>query len=112
MRLRAGIGYVTPNDEHEGRGPAIRKARQARTRAGSPPAACMVPRAPAPSTIQGARRFRLIDPRSIADSETGQAWMRAAWYEQQGSAVEVSQVGCCCRSRWLRRLWSGVRCQG
>ena len=29
MRLHAGIGYVTPNDEHQGRGPAIRKARQA-----------------------------------------------------------------------------------
>ena len=28
MRLHAGIGYVTPNDEHEGRGPAIRHARQ------------------------------------------------------------------------------------
>ncbi|MHB1800065.1 MAG: integrase core domain-containing protein [Actinomycetes bacterium] len=29
IRLHAGIGYVTPNDEHEGRGPAIRKAREA-----------------------------------------------------------------------------------
>jgi transposase InsO family protein len=29
VRLHAGIGYVTPNDEHEGRGPAIRKKRQA-----------------------------------------------------------------------------------
>ena len=29
VRLHAGIGYVTPNDEHGGRGPAIRKARQA-----------------------------------------------------------------------------------
>ncbi len=29
VRLHAGIGYVTPNDEHEGRGAAIRKARQA-----------------------------------------------------------------------------------
>jgi putative transposase len=28
-RLHAGIGYVTPLDEHEGRGPAIRKAREA-----------------------------------------------------------------------------------
>jgi putative transposase len=28
-RLHAGIGYVTPDDEHEGRGPAIRKARDA-----------------------------------------------------------------------------------
>jgi putative transposase len=26
-RLHEGIGYVTPNDEHEGRGPAIRAAR-------------------------------------------------------------------------------------
>ncbi len=29
VRLHAGIGYVTPNDEHEGRGPAMRKAREA-----------------------------------------------------------------------------------
>lgn len=27
-RLHSGIGYVTPNDEHEGRGPAIRAARR------------------------------------------------------------------------------------
>lgn len=27
--LHAGVGYVTPDDEHEGRGPAIRKAREA-----------------------------------------------------------------------------------
>ena len=29
VRLHAGIGYVTPDDEHEGRGQTIRKARQA-----------------------------------------------------------------------------------
>ena len=29
VRLHAGIGYVTPDDEHQGRGPAIRKARRA-----------------------------------------------------------------------------------
>jgi putative transposase len=28
VRLHAGIGYVTPDDEHEGRGPGIRKARR------------------------------------------------------------------------------------
>lgn len=28
VRLSAAIGYVTPDDEHEGRGPAIRQARQ------------------------------------------------------------------------------------
>jgi transposase InsO family protein len=28
QRLHAGIGYVTPDDEHEGRGPAIRQARR------------------------------------------------------------------------------------
>ena len=27
-RLHAGIGYVTPDDEHDGRGPAIRQARR------------------------------------------------------------------------------------
>lgn len=29
LRLHAGIGYVTPSDEHHGRGPAIRRARAA-----------------------------------------------------------------------------------
>ena len=29
IRLHAGVGYVTPDDEHEGRGEAIRKAREA-----------------------------------------------------------------------------------
>ena len=29
VRLHAGIGYVTHDDEHEGRGEAIRKAREA-----------------------------------------------------------------------------------
>ncbi|MGK2932395.1 MAG: integrase core domain-containing protein, partial [Solirubrobacterales bacterium] len=29
VRLQQGIGYVTPDDEHEGRGEAIRNARQA-----------------------------------------------------------------------------------
>lgn len=29
IRLHEGIGYVTPGDEHHGRGPAIRAARRA-----------------------------------------------------------------------------------
>ena len=29
VRLHQGVGYVTPADEHEGRGPAIRKGREA-----------------------------------------------------------------------------------
>src|SRR5947208_12431483 len=29
VRLHASIGYVTPDDEHDGRGPAIRRARAA-----------------------------------------------------------------------------------
>ena len=28
VRLHAGIGYVAPDDEHQGRGPAIRNARR------------------------------------------------------------------------------------
>ena len=33
VRLHAGIGYVTPDDEHEGRGPMIRKQRREGMRA-------------------------------------------------------------------------------
>lgn len=33
VRLHAGIGYVTPDDEHQGRGPAIRRARWSGLRA-------------------------------------------------------------------------------
>ena len=29
VRLHASIGYVTPDDEHHGRGPSIRRARAA-----------------------------------------------------------------------------------
>jgi putative transposase len=29
VRLHASIGYVTPDDEHHGRGPGIRRARAA-----------------------------------------------------------------------------------
>jgi len=29
VRLHQGVGYVTPDDEHEGRAAAIRKAREA-----------------------------------------------------------------------------------
>jgi putative transposase len=28
VRLHAAIGYITPDDEHEGRGPQIRQARR------------------------------------------------------------------------------------
>jgi hypothetical protein len=28
VRLHESLGYVTPDDEHEGRGPAIRQARR------------------------------------------------------------------------------------
>ena len=35
IRLHAAIGYVTPDDEHEGRGPQIRRAPRRRTQAPS-----------------------------------------------------------------------------
>ena len=35
VRLHAGIGYVTPDDEHEGRGPGIRRAPPRTHRCGS-----------------------------------------------------------------------------
>ena len=36
VRLHAAIGYVTPDDEHHGRGPAIRRARTAGSSARTP----------------------------------------------------------------------------
>jgi transposase InsO family protein len=42
VRLHQGIGYVTPNDEHEGRGDAIHQARIEGLRA-SPRPACRLP---------------------------------------------------------------------
>ena len=44
VRLHQGIGYVTPNDEHEGRGEAIRKARQAGLEQARQQPACLAPR--------------------------------------------------------------------
>ena len=41
-RLHAGIGYVTPDDEHEGRGSAIRQARRVGMRR-APPATDRLP---------------------------------------------------------------------
>ncbi len=48
VRLHAGIGYVTPDDEHEGRGQAIRKAREAGP--GGPSPAPRLPSTAAPSS--------------------------------------------------------------
>ncbi|MDQ1483520.1 MAG: putative transposase, partial [Actinomycetota bacterium] len=44
VRLHAGIGYVTPDDEHEGRGEAIRKAREAGLEQARLRRACRPPR--------------------------------------------------------------------
>jgi putative transposase len=51
-RLHAGIGYVTPDDEHTGRGEAIRKAREA--------------------GLEQARLRRLAVHRSARETETSQ----------------------------------------
>ena len=47
VRLHAGIGYVTPNDEHQGRGEAIRKARQAGLESARKHRPCLAPSAKA-----------------------------------------------------------------
>jgi len=49
-RLHAGIGYVTPDDEHEGRGPQIRAARR--------------------SGLRRARRLRIAHNRAQREDET------------------------------------------
>ncbi len=52
VRLHAGIGYVTPDDEHEGRGKQIRKAREA--------------------GLETARRNRLAQNRAARENESTQ----------------------------------------
>ena len=79
VRLHAGIGYVTPNDEHEGRGEQIRKAReagleQARLRRIAYHRANPIPtRPPTPSTTCPRSPAMLANPAgiSVAKSETG-----------------------------------------
>ena len=73
VRLHAGIGYVTPDDEHQGRGPAIRKAReagleQARLRRLTYHRHQRHPTPPT-RTIRGARRCWLIDPGSLSRTQ-------------------------------------------
>ena len=71
VRLHAGIGYVTPNDEHEGRGPA--SARPAKPGSKRPAYAA------SPTIASTAAATRTGDPAmlanrtaiSIANSETG-----------------------------------------
>ncbi|HEU4398025.1 MAG TPA: integrase core domain-containing protein [Actinomycetota bacterium] len=80
VRLHAGIGYVTPNDEHEGRGEQIRKAReagleQARLRRIAYHRANHVPtRPPTLSTTCPRSPAMLANPAgiSVANSEIGQ----------------------------------------
>src|SRR6266511_5692299 len=87
VRLHAGIGYVTPNDEHHGRGEQIRKAREAGLeqaglrqiayhRANHIPEPHRPPRA---RPVRGAGRGWLIDPGSLSRSQkqVTSAWERS-----------------------------------
>jgi hypothetical protein len=77
-RLHAGIGYVTPNDQHQGRGAAIRKARQAgleQAGCGASPTIAPIPSLTRPSTPSTTcpRSPAMLANRSgicIANSET------------------------------------------
>ena len=79
VRLHAGIDYVTPNDEHEGRGPAIRRPARPdwsrRACSGLPGIASTVslnhPRSPAMLANRSAI--------SIANSETGKQLTSDEW---------------------------------
>ena len=78
VRLHAGIGYVTPNDEHEGRGPAIRKAREAGLEQARLRRLAWHREHRQAEPSRGARRCWLIESAiSIANSETGQSPDRA-----------------------------------
>jgi putative transposase len=73
VRLHAGIGYVTPNDEHQGRGPAIRKARARPD--WSRPACSGLPGIASTVSLNRPRSPTMLADRSaisIANSATGQ----------------------------------------
>jgi putative transposase len=102
VRLHAGIGYVTPNDEHEGRGKEIRKAReagleQARLRRIAYHRATHIPTPPPTPSTTCPRSPAMLANRSgisVAKSETGH-FMRPC----QGSSLrsrghlQVAHVG-------------------
>jgi putative transposase len=69
VRLHAGIGYVTPNDEHEGRGPAIRKAREAGLEQARLQRLAWHRKHRQPEPPRGARRCWLINPRSLSRTQ-------------------------------------------
>jgi putative transposase len=73
VRLHAGIGYVTPNDEHEGRGPVIRKAARPDS---SGHASSGLHGTASTANLNHPRSPAMLADRSaisIANSETGQA---------------------------------------
>ncbi len=70
VRLHAGIGYVTPDDEHTGRGPAIRKAREAGLEAARLRRLAYHRNRPPAATRPETRRCRLIEPGSLSRTQT------------------------------------------
>jgi hypothetical protein len=94
VRLHAGIGYVTPNDEHQGRGPAIRKAR---ARPDSNSHGCGgLPGTASTVNLNHPRSPAMLADRSgisIANSETGQVGHRGgACRSLQRSATPAPQA--------------------
>ena len=69
VRLHAGIGYVTPNDEHQGRGPAIRKAREAGLEQARLRRLAWHREHHQAEPSRGARRCWLIEPRSLSRTQ-------------------------------------------
>jgi transposase InsO family protein len=115
VRLHAGIGYVTPDDEHQGRGPAIQKARQAGLeqarlrpiayhRATPPPTRPSTPSRTCPSTPSRTcpRSPAMLANQSgicVANSETGLPSSYYDWHRRGPST----------RQRADRRLLGDIR---
>jgi hypothetical protein len=69
IRLHAGIGYVTPNDEHKGRGEAHSQSTPGRARSRPQSPACLASPEPAHSTHPGSRRCWLIELGYLSQSQ-------------------------------------------
>jgi len=69
VRLHQGVGYVTPDDEHQGRGEAIRKAREAGLEQATTQPACPSPETTREFDPAGNRRCCLMRRGSLSRTQ-------------------------------------------
>jgi putative transposase len=85
VRLHAGIGYVTPDDEHTGRGEAIQQGTRSRPRNRPPEQTCPAPSRARRSTHNGTPRCWVIKRRSATLSQKHVTVIPSVRYSTSGA---------------------------